>query len=279
MKIHLLIKDLHCRIFPFLLIGIFTINALVDFAQTTADGFSLFYKKDGPTVSLLFKDTLTIPSFTEFSLQVKMKTGYEISAISLGFYFPEEYLEITGMELAHGTQGYYYSVTDSLFIMAWSDVSPINIADEDTILTLGMKSLDLAGLTGTIKLRIYELSEFADKSANVIDSVVLEIPEIEYLVPDTVDSLAGNYVQVYPNPFNDYTSIIFYLKNESKVKISLFNLAGMEMKQAVDAIYPEGTHQVKLYGTYLAKGVYLLKFVIMSDDQSNSKLFKIISIR
>jgi len=253
----------------------YILNAEVNPDQITNAGFVKSSKKADTTVSLVYKDTLSIPSFTEFSIPVKMKAGNEISAISLGFYFPKEYLEITGMELANGTQGFSYNVTDSLFRMAWSDVNPIIITDDDTIITLSMKSLDLTGLTGTIRLGIYESSEFADKSANVIEGVVLEMLEIKYLVPDTNDLIAG----IYPNPFDEYTSINFYLETESKVKISLFNFAGMEIYEAADAIYPKGTHQVRIYAVDLSKGIYLLKFAIINDEQSRTKVIKIMSIR
>ncbi len=227
------------------------------------------------TVSLVYKDTLSVPSLFEFSVPVIMKTSHEISAMSLGFYYPEEYLEITGIEPANEMQGINYNATDGLINIVWSDVNPINITDDDTVITINIKSLDLSGLAGTIKLGLYEFSEFADQSANVIEGVVLEIPEIKYLIPDTIEFITG----IYPNPFDEFTSINFYLKTESQVKISLFNIAGMEINQLTDAIFPEGSHQVRLYALDLSKGIYLLKFAVKNDEQSSSKVNKILSIR
>jgi len=271
MKIRPLTKYLCRGIILFSFFGLCNLHA-----QLTNSGIKHLSGKNDPTVSLEYSDTLIMPSLTEFSIPVKMKSGHEISAISLGFYFPEEYLQITGMELANGTHGFSYNVTDSLFRMTWSDVNPIILADNDTIITLNMKSLDLAALTGTIRLEIYELSELADKSANVIEGVVLEIPEIKYLEPpDTNDFISG----VYPNPFDDYTSINFTLDAESEVEISLHNIIGMKIMQVEDATYPEGTHQVKLYAVDVAKGVYFLKFEIRNPDQSQSRVIKIMSIR
>lgn len=236
-------------------------------------------EKDGPTVSLLFKDTLTLPSFTEFDLPVIMKTGNEISAISLGFYYPEEYLEITGITLADSVQGFYHSDTNGLLIVAWSDIIPINILDDGAIITLGVKTLDLTDLTGTVKLGIYESSELADISANVIEGVVLETSEIAYRVPDPIDTISGNYVEVYPNPFDDYAAINFYLKTEGSIRVSMCNLSGLEVFRAKEIEYPKGAHQLKLNGLDVSKGVYLLKFEIRNSEGSGSKLIKIISIR
>jgi len=90
------------------------INAQLNINQTANAGFIPGSEKDGPTVSLIYKDTLSIPSFTEFIVPVIMKSANEISAISLGFYYPEEYLEIKSMELADGTQGFSYSFPATL---------------------------------------------------------------------------------------------------------------------------------------------------------------------
>jgi hypothetical protein len=271
MKISNLTTYIRPGTFALFLLCFNTLSGQVNFAQ---DG-----EKDAPTVSLFYHDTLSIPSFTEFSIPVIMKTGHEVSAISLGFYFPQEYLEVTGVEMADGAQGYSYSTTDSLLMIAWSSVTPINILDDGTVVTLKMKSIDLSALSGTIKLGIFKPSEFADQSANVIEAVILEIPEIQYLQPDTSDSLDGNYILVYPNPFKEFTTINFYLKADSKVKISVFNPAGMKILQMPDSDYPQGTYQVYLHAVDFSKGIYVLKFEAISEENSSSKLIKILVIR
>jgi len=233
---------------------------------------------DNPVI-LVYYDTLTLPSFTEFDLPVRISSAYDISAISLGFYFPEEYIEIDTMEMINGTQGYYFNITDSLFNMAWSNIQPLNVQAGDTIINFKMKTLDISGLSNTIRLELYEFSEFADQFANIIEGVVLEIPEIKFLIPDPGDSIDGNYVSLYPNPFKNNTTIYFTLESESQVKITVFNPAGVALNMFEEKTYPEGHHEVKIDGLDLAKGIYLLKFEIRNPETSGSKIFKIFSIK
>ena len=152
-------------------------------------------QKDVLYVSLAYKDTLTLPSFTAFNIPVKMQTGYEIAALTLLLFpcsVPGSYRCGNGKWI-HGLN---FNINDSVFLITWSDIIPVNMMDGDTIMTLKMKSLDLVGLQGTIKMRIdNEISEFADKSAQVIEDVVLEIPEIGYLLPDNDDPLEL-YIQI-----------------------------------------------------------------------------------
>lgn len=260
------------------------ICSIVSYAQTTHlsatenHGNSPFYNTEA-IVSLVFRDTLFIPSFTEFDLPVRMKTGNEVSAISLGFYFPDDYLEVTGMELANGTSGFTYSVQDGFFKMAWSSLTPLTIPDDGTLVTLNMSSFDLAGLSGTIRLEVDTLSEFADPSATVIEGIVLETAEIGYLSPGPVDTLGGNYVRVYPNPFDEVLSVSFYLEEESRVKISIHNLAGVKVRQVTDSDFSEGSHEVRIFASDLSKSVYLLRFELSNPQLSGSKLFKIMPLR
>jgi hypothetical protein len=229
------------------------------------------------TVSVIYQDTLILPSFIEFDLPVRMVTGHDISAIALGFYFPEEYLEILDVELSQVTSGYNYNIKDSLFRLVWSNVNPISIGNDDTLVVLKMKTLDLSSLAGTIRMELYELSEFADQNADIIEDVILEIPEIEYLRPDTIDTISGYYMDIFPNPFRDFTTIYFGLEEEGKVKISLFKPDGMKMMEDGWTIYPQGDHLYRIFGSDLAKGTYILKFELINPEGTSEKVVKIIS--
>lgn len=272
MRVNLSLSLRCAGILLFFFAGYYTLNA-----QGAYPGIESSRGKDGPSVILSYKDTLSLPSFYEFDLQVRMKTGYELSAISLGFHYPTEYLQIDSVVLAEHVQGFYSSDTDGLFLMAWSDINPIMIPDEGTLLTFKMKTLDLSELTGTIKLGLYESSEFADQSANIIEGVELEVAEIQYLIP--ADTLVADFVTVGPIPFYDYASVDFGLKTDSRVRITLCDLCGNEIYPVTDANYPKGEHEVKLYALDLSNGIYLLKFEIGNSEGSSVKLIKVMALR
>jgi hypothetical protein len=146
-------------------------------------------------------------------------------------------------------------------------------------MTLRINALDLSVLDETIKLELYEMSEFADSTATILDGITLEIPEIYYNFPDPEDTIYGTSVRVFPNPFDDYTTIDFSLKYESSIRISLYNPEGMEYWKREETIYPEGAFQEKIYAVDLAKGIYLLKFEIRNSEGEFEKVFRILSIR
>jgi hypothetical protein len=231
------------------------------------------------TVSLIYDDTLIVQSYSKFDLPVNMQVGSKISAISLGLFFPDNYLDITGMELTGVAQGYYFNVKDSLFFMAWSNITPIEITDNSPVITLHLKTLDLTGLTSTLKLELEVNSEFADESANVIDGVVLSIPEIMWPAPDPEDTLSGRYLKVYPNPFKENTIVEFYLESDSHVKITLCNVAGESLSPVTDASYAKGFHQLPVSAVKFSKGICLLKFEADDGVKSWKELIKVFPIR
>jgi hypothetical protein len=230
------------------------------------------------SVTLTYNDTLSLPSGKDFELNVRMKPAAQVSAISLGFYFPEEFLAIDSMKLKEDRGGYHMIVEDSLFRMVWSDINPISVDENDTIITLYMRSLDLSALSNTIKLVLYEMSEFADASAMVIEDVELEIPEIKYFTSGPDDTISAYSVRVYPNPFIEYTTVDITLKSESRISMSLYSRDGKEVLSWEEQSYSKGNHLLKIYETDLSKGIYFLKVWIKNDEISATKMIKLMSL-
>jgi len=232
-------------------------------------------KKSTSSVSLIEEGLLSIPSNTEFVLPVKMKIGMDAGAISLGFYYPEEYLEITGAELSNGNSSFSWTAIDGLFRMAWCDLNPLIIPDEGIFLLLKMKSRDLSSLYSQISLGLYELSEFADGSANVIECVVLSTPGIEKLITGFEDRTREFSLPVKPNPVIDKTTVSFTLISESTVGMVLYDATGRVVSWMDNTLYAAGSHQLELDASGLAPGIYLLK-TLLNNNHANATLSKIV---
>jgi hypothetical protein len=87
-------------------------------------------------------------------------------------------------------------------------------------------------------------------SANGI-SLVSKVQGLANVIP-TEFSISQNY----PNPFNPSTTINFALPQDSKVKITVFNVIGQLVSEVVNAEMKAGYHQVNFNAAKLASGVY-----------------------
>jgi len=72
--------------------------------------------------------------------------------------------------------------------------------------------------------------------------------------------------QNYPNPFNPTTQIRFYLPSEANVALTVYNVAGQEVRTLANDMLPVGEHVVTWdgrdnVGNTVSTGVYFYKLI------------------
>lgn len=86
-------------------------------------------------------------------------------------------------------------------------------------------------------------------------------------------------MSVFPNPCNGRISIVFSRNKEGPVRLTLYNVAGQEVRRLIDVHMPAGVHRTEWDGTDGSKvassGVYLL--VLQADGQTMHE--KVVLIR
>ena len=75
------------------------------------------------------------------------------------------------------------------------------------------------------------------------------------------NEIPSNYVlyQNYPNPFNPSTKIRYSLPQTTHVKLTLYNVLGVQILTLIDSEQAIGNHEIVLNGNNLASGVYFVK--------------------
>ncbi len=232
--------------------------------------------KSVESLFLVYEGTQLVPSFTEFDLEVKIKQPAQVGAISLGFYYPEEFLEVIGAELPDGNTNIVFNAEDGLFRIAWCDLSSLNVNGDEVLLIIKMKSKDLTGLTAGIELSLFEDCELADGMANVIDDVTISIPVIQSLMTGIDNPSAQISLKAYPNPFSNKTTISISMLEEGNVSLALYDMMGNLVLNLSEVDLTEGNHQIELNAESLESGIYMLKTVIKNNDREYSKMIKMV---
>lgn len=84
--------------------------------------------------------------------------------------------------------------------------------------------------------------------------IMTSVPEI------ATSPLPSTYnLMNYPNPFNPSTTIRFELPNNSKVKLTVYNIRGQQVATLVDRKCMAGIHNVQWEATDMPSGIYLYK--------------------
>ena len=77
--------------------------------------------------------------------------------------------------------------------------------------------------------------------------------------------------QNYPNPFNPTTKIKYQFPEMSKVKLTVYDVLGREVKTLVNEEKPAGNYEVEFDGTNLTSGIYFYR--IETEKFSDTKKF------
>ena len=72
----------------------------------------------------------------------------------------------------------------------------------------------------------------------------------------TVNSEKNDLLQNYPNPAADQTTIGYSVQQRERIKISLFDMYGMEVKLILDEVKSPGDYTLKVYFGELKSGIY-----------------------
>ncbi len=82
-------------------------------------------------------------------------------------------------------------------------------------------------------------------------------------------------LSAFPNPFNQTTAITFYVEDEFKTKIALYDTSGREVRILADKIFERGEHMLIFDGRNLPSGLYLLRL----ESESLSLSQKLLLLR
>lgn len=79
--------------------------------------------------------------------------------------------------------------------------------------------------------------------------------------PTTVNELAGSSsaIEIYPNPFSASTTISFSCEEDSRAVVTLYDLAGRNIKTLLDENLHAGNQEAQLNRDQLSSGIYFLQ--------------------
>ena len=65
--------------------------------------------------------------------------------------------------------------------------------------------------------------------------------------------------QNYPNPFNPTTNITFSLPEDSRVRITVYNLLGEQVAELVNSEFTSGSHTISFDANNFTSGIFLYR--------------------
>jgi hypothetical protein len=201
----------------------------------------------------------------EMLIPVKLKHSSELAAASIAFSYSHDIVEVVDIV---GIDVYSIDHNEGIVRIAWMDEKGKFFDENDQLFSLKLRILKDIN-EGTSYLELLSGTEFSDKSATVLNDVVLTANYIETSPTSVLDhSKPALTHSVFPNPFKDMTNIQYTLPVSGKVKVRVFNYLGQEVKLLADEFQPQGTHKLTLNNTDLnGAGSYIYEITFEANNQ------------
>jgi hypothetical protein len=219
-------------------------------------------------LGLIWEGAVQSGSYQQVVLPVKVKSALQTGAISLGFHFPEEYMEIEDVTLGNGAAGIVYSVENGLVRLGWSNIDPFVLNPEEVLVNLHIRTKDLSGLTSPIALQLYNDVELANGVAQPLQGITLTIPLIESLLTGGQEqSITSPELSIYPNPTAGDVLVSMLLPGQGSYEIEVYDVVG-KLKETVSNEYQSPRKcMVKLGCSRYPAGVYMAKIRVTNDGK------------
>ncbi len=218
--------------------------------------------KFGGSIMLEFDNILAVNSFEEFDVDVNVTEYLEVGAISLGFYYPENYLEL--IDVSNNAGNVIWSAKEGLLRVSWANLNPMYLNADETIITLNFKSKDISSLSDPIQLGLELNSELADGEASVLEDIVLKTSEIVASTMGIADYSPEGYFlsNNYPNPFTHNTIIHYTIPEKGHVSLFVYDMFGNKIAELVNETQLADSYKVHFENLKLNAGVYIYKIEV-----------------
>lgn len=188
-------------------------------------------------------------SFYAFYLQAADmdNDGKEEIIISIGNYVL--ILKFTGASNNHSYEIWYAKIEEATQLNA--DFHPVNPSDLNA---------------DNKKDLLLPMEKYINPSTVVLSYILVQDTVTQVLDESTQYPKNFEMLQNFPNPFNTSTQIKVNLKEQSFVKLSIYNLLGKEVKKLLDTQLPAGEYSIEWDGKnsdgdVLNSGVYFIKMI------------------
>ncbi len=215
--------------------------------------------KTAPAIDLVKDGTMNVVTGQVFNLPIRIAKANQFGAITLNLEYNASLFDVVDVVSADGM---VYNLSSGNVSVAWSNLNPMVLADNDAVLTLKIKAIAPIAATESM-FRIGYGSEFADPSATVIEPVTLKTFGVTTEPAATDYFLSSNR----PNPFSTSTFIEYTMPESGKVKLSVLDMLGQEIAVLVDATQSAGSYTVEFSAAGLATGVYIYKITVDGESR------------
>jgi hypothetical protein len=233
--------------------------------------------KTSPDVMLQNYGQLEVAPGESFSIPLVAATGFEAGAVSLVMRYPENLVEILGVDIAEGQENLQYNTAGGLLRIGWFHGAGYSCESGATLLSLRVRLRNAGTDPGQVTFSL------EGQESQLADIYGITLPEVNLLMPELVGNTASTadfLLQNHPNPASHSTTFSFVAPEEGLVNISLYNPGGVLVHRiATDLKAARAMNTLAFDLSALAQGVYYYQFEFKGQHQQFIKTQKMVIAR
>jgi len=229
--------------------------------------------KSAASLTAVEAELMTVPVNQSFTYNIKSNALASLGAMTLFMNYDANLFTID--KINSSVDGMSYKIEDGRIAIAWSSSNPRTVKTDETVISLIMTAKE--ALTEPVQIfTINEGSEFADPFANKLANFDLKMSKVITSETNLTFSMVN-----YPNPFRNWTEIVYTIPVDGKVKLILTNMFGQSIRTLVDEQQGAGTYKVKVDQAdgYLEPGLYLYSIIVEGTTTRFTKTNKMLFTR
>jgi|GEM_PF-2420912 len=235
------------------------------------DGSYIPPAKLQPSLMLTSNGIQLVGKDNTIEIPVRVTDKLEIGAISLVMNIPAQIKAIHNV-ITKADGNLLYHVSGETLRIAWFSLNPMHLEAGDELLRIQCQlrqdiSANAENWTLTAE------SQLADAEGDTYGALTITIPEV------LTDANTFFLSQNIPNPCQTNTEISWFMPEDGKVVISIYDLLGHEVAAFVNANYEKGAHTVVFDAASLRAGTYNYRVEISGLSQHFGQTRKMVVIK
>jgi hypothetical protein len=228
--------------------------------------------RDTPALPIAVEGEINVSTGESFTTRILTQNALSINGAGFIINYPSDLLQIESIEFK-GVD-YEYNIEDGQIRLVWGNpnTNPVAFSAGETFITIhGMSKLAFQpGMTANISL---------DGNTSLIDASNTEATNLKFASPNIKYGKPALKLTNYPNPFTNSTKLSINSPEQGNATIEVYNATGQLVKNISAGTINAGYQEIDLDASQLAKGNYICKLRVKSENSESSNTIRIVKAK
>jgi hypothetical protein len=228
--------------------------------------------RNTPALPVAQEGTIEVTGSEPFTTRILTQNALSINGAGLIINYPSDLVQIESVEFK-GTD-YEYNIENGQIRLVWGnpETTPVDFGEGETFITIHGVSTSAfkQGMTASIGL---------DGNTSLVGASNNEVTDMKFASPLIKYGKPALKLSNYPNPFTNSTKLSIFSPETGNATIEVYNATGQFVKSIPAGVMTAGSHEVDFDASQLAKGSYICKLRIQTENSELTNTIRLLKAK